>query len=61
MKLSDDDLLALIEREESQSYQPDTGTLREEREKSLDYYLGNEYGNEVQDRSQVVTGESGGR
>ena len=58
MKLSDDDLLALIEREESQSYQPDTGTLRDEREKSLDYYLGNEYGNEVQDRSQVVTRET---
>lgn len=58
MKYTDDDLLALIEREENQSYQPDSGTLKDEREKALEYYLGEEYGNEIQDRSQVITRET---
>lgn len=55
---SDDELIAQIERQESQSYQPNSGTLKEERERSLEYYLGEPYGNEVQDRSQVVTRET---
>lgn len=58
MKYSDNDLLQIIETEETQSYS-DTygGTLQEQRDTALDYYLGEPYGNEVPDRSQVVTRE----
>lgn len=54
-KYSDGEILAAIEREESQSYQTTSGTLKQERDESLNYYLGEEFGNEQVDRSSVVT------
>ena len=54
-KYSDEEILAAIEREESQSYQTTSGTLKQERDESLKYYLGEEFGNEQVDRSSVVT------
>jgi len=55
MKYSDEELIALVEREENQSYSTNSGKLKEERDEALDYYLGEPFGNEVKDRSQVVT------
>jgi hypothetical protein len=55
VKYSDQELLAAIDREESQSYQTTSGLLKTERDNALDYYLGEPFGNEIADRSQVVT------
>lgn len=46
-------LIAAIERYESQA--ETRGDLARDREKALDYYLGNPLGNEVEGRSQVVS------
>ena len=54
-KLSDRDLLATIEREERNAYGYLSGELATERTQALDYYLGREFGNEVEGRSKVVS------
>ena len=56
-KLSDDDILALIEREEANCISHYASVLSEQRRKAMDYYYGKPYGNEVEGRSQVVTTE----
>lgn len=50
---ADGSLIAAIERYESQA--ETRGDLARDREKALDYYLGNPVGNEVDGRSQVVS------
>lgn len=55
--MSDDELLALIESEESNCVSATTGVLAEQRRKAMAYYYGQPYGNEVEGRSQVVTTE----
>lgn len=56
-KLTEDELLAHIEAEESACIVHVSGELSEQRRKAMDYYLGEPYGNEVDGRSQVVTTE----
>lgn len=55
--MKSDELIALIEQEESQCLSAYTGVLAEQRRKALQYYYGQPYGNEVEGRSQVVTTE----
>lgn len=55
MKLSDADVLSAIEQKARESYGYNSDTLNSEREKSLNYYLGRPFGNEIDGRSQVVT------
>lgn len=55
--MTNDELLAQIEHEESQAIGVSSGLLAEQRRKSLAYYMGSPYGNEVEGRSQVVTTE----
>ena len=56
-KLTDAELLAIIEQEEANSLSSYTGKLAEQRRQALQYYYGEPYGNEVEGRSQVVTTE----
>lgn len=55
--MTEQDLLALIEQEESNSIGMASGQLAEQRRKALAYYYGEPYGNEVEGRSQIVTTE----
>src|SRR5678815_1949239 len=55
--MKQDELIALIEQEESQCLSAYTGVLAEQRRKALQYYYGQPYGNEVEGRSGVVTTE----
>jgi len=55
--LSDDDIINAIFQEESRAYGYLTGDLAIERAKALDYFYGNDYGNEEEGRSQVKTSE----
>ena len=48
-------LLSLIEEEEQQALGPTNGTLSLEREKAIEYYNGEPFGNEVDGRSQIVS------
>ena len=54
-KLDDKEILAAIDTQSREAYGYLAGTLTEERERALKYYLGEPYGNEVEGRSQVVT------
>ncbi len=56
-KMTDDELLAHVEREEANCIVHFTGLLQEQRRKAMQYYYGQPYGNEVEGRSQVVTTE----
>src|SRR5690349_20958711 len=56
-KLTEDELLAHIEQEESACVVAYSGDLSEQRRLAMDYYLGKPYGNEVEGRSSVVTTE----
>lgn len=56
-KLTEDELLAAVEREEANCIVHYTGLLSEQRRKAMQYYYGQPYGNEVEGRSQVVTTE----
>lgn len=56
-KMSDDELISLIEMEESNCISSSTGVLAEQRRKAMQYYYGLPYGNEDEGRSQVVTTE----
>ena len=55
--MSEDELLALIEQEEARCISSSSGALAEQRQKAMDYYYGRPYGNEIAERSQVVTTE----
>lgn len=55
MKLTEEDMLAAIEREEEYAYGSLLGNeLALEREENLNYYLGKPLGNEIEGRSQVI-------
>lgn len=54
MALSEREILAAIDAQVERAYGSD-GTLDKERAQAMDYYLGRQYGNEVEGRSQVVT------
>lgn len=56
-KMDDDDLLALVEREEAECIAHFSSALSEQRRKAMQYYYGQPYGTEVEGRSQVVTTE----
>lgn len=55
--MTDDELLAHVEREEANCIVHYTSLLSEQRRKAMQYYNGQPYGNEVEGRSQVVTTE----
>ena len=55
MELSDDSLIALVEQYESSSYGVNDAELSADRAKALDYYNGEPFGDELPDRSQVVS------
>lgn len=55
--MSEDDLIALIEKEEANCISSSSGALAEQRREAMQYYYGQPYGNEVEGRSQVVTSE----
>lgn len=57
MELSDDEIISAISDEETRAYGYLTGELAYERAKSLDYFYGADYGNEIDGRSQVKTSE----
>jgi hypothetical protein len=55
--MTEDDLLALVEKEEANCISSTSGALAEQRREAMQYYNGQPYGNEVEGRSQVVTTE----
>jgi len=55
MKLSDSEIVARIEAEESKSYGVNDSQLSFERSEAINFYLGLPFGNEVEGRSQVVS------
>ena len=55
--MTEEELVALIDQELNDSQGSETGRLNEVRGKAMDYYLGEPYGNEESDQSQVVTRE----
>lgn len=55
--MTESELIAIIEGEESQAISTQSGLLSEQRRKAIQYYYGQPYGNEVDGRSQVVTSE----
>jgi len=56
-KMPDDELVALCEAEMTRALGASGGDISEERSDAMDRYLGKEYGNEVDGRSQVRTRE----
>lgn len=54
-ELSDAEILAKIQAEETQAYGLNDSELSGDRAKSIDYYLGKPFGNEVDGRSQVIS------
>lgn len=57
MKMTEDELLGHVEREEANCIVHFTSLLQEQRRKAMAYYYGQPYGNEIEGRSQVVTTE----
>ena len=55
MKLTQEEIVAKIENEESIAYGINDSQLSEERAQAIQYYLGEPMGNEVEGRSQVVS------
>src|SRR6185503_2414219 len=55
--MTNDDLIALLEKEEANCISSTSGALAEQRREAMQYYYGQPYGNEVEGRSQVVTTE----
>jgi len=55
--MTDDELSAFINQEIAASQGSDTNKLSRQREKAMEYYYGEAYGNESDDKSQVVTRE----
>lgn len=56
-KLSDKEILAIIDSEFQQSMGVEGGDIAEERAKALEYYLSKKFGNEINGLSQVVTSD----
>ena len=54
-KLSEQELKAIINKEITNSQSFLGGELSEQRQKSLEYYLGDKLGTEIDGRSQVVS------
>lgn len=54
-KLSDAEILARIQAEESNAYGLNDAELCDDRARAIDYYLGKPFGNEQEGRSQVVS------
>jgi hypothetical protein len=54
MKLSDSEVLYRIEQEEQIAYGINDSALSDDRAQAIDYYLGENFGNEVEGRSQVI-------
>jgi hypothetical protein len=52
---NDKDILALIEQEEENAYGINDAELSDARAEAIKYYLGEPFGNEIDDRSQVVS------
>ena len=50
--MTDLEIVAIIEDREAKA---ESATLAEARAKALDYYMGEPFGNEVEDRSQIVS------
>jgi hypothetical protein len=55
--MNDEELIALLEKEEAQCISSTSGALAEQRREAMQYYNGQPYGNEIEGRSQVVTTE----
>lgn len=55
MKLSDSEVLYRIEQEEQIAYGINDSALSDDRALAIDYYLGENFGNEVEGRSQVIS------
>ena len=55
--MDDEELLSIIEQEESNCISSTSGALAEQRREAMAYYYGQPYGNEIEGRSQVVTTE----
>lgn len=55
--MTEDDLIALLEKEEANCISSTSGALAEQRREAMQYYYGQPYGDEVEGRSQVVTTE----
>jgi hypothetical protein len=55
--MDQEELLALIEQEESNCISSTSGALAEQRREAMQYYYGQPYGNEIEGRSRVVTTE----
>lgn len=53
-KMTEDELLGIVDNEERAALGYLTGELAQQREKALKYYLAEPFGNEVEGRSQVV-------
>ena len=57
MKIDESAFLAALTAEEAAAYGRENDELSSDRAKAIDYYFGRPYGNEIPDRSQVVTRE----
>ena len=57
IKLTDNEILAAIDDEETNAYGYLSGELAHQRAQALNYYYGADYGNEEEGRSQVKTSE----
>lgn len=57
VRMTEDELLASVEKEEANCVVHYASLLSEQRRKAIQYYDGQPYGNEVEGRSQVVTTE----
>ncbi len=55
--MRDDEILAILDQEISQARDTQWGRIAEDRAKSLDYYLGEPFGNEVAGRSQYISSD----
>jgi len=55
--MTEEDLIALVEKEEANCISSTNGALAEQRREAMQFYYGLPYGNEVDGRSQVVTTE----
>jgi hypothetical protein len=55
MKLSDSEIIYRIEQEEQIAYGINDSALSDDRANAIDYYLGEELGNEIEGRSRVIS------
>lgn len=57
MALSDEELVAIVEREFTNALGVEGGDISRDRAKAWDYYLSRKFGNEIEGQSQVVTSD----